>query len=77
MFVGGCSTLKPDQLPDEYTLPPSDAPIWQSLVEIRSDNWFVLLNDGVDYRISDGSNSGKLFHARLPKVHETSDFLYS
>jgi len=55
LFVSGCSTLKPVQLPDEYTLPPSDAPLWQSLVEIRPDNWFVLLNDGksaLDWRLT-------------------------
>jgi putative cardiolipin synthase len=54
LFVSGCSTLKPVQLPDEYTLPPSDAPLWQSLTAIRPDNWFVLLNDGkraLDWRL--------------------------
>ena len=55
MFAGGCSTLKPVQLPDEYTMPPSDLPLWQSLVEIRPENWFVLLNDGksaLDWRLT-------------------------
>ena len=55
LFVGGCSTLKPVQLPDELTPPPSDAPLWQSLEAIRPDNWFVLLNDGrsaLDWRLT-------------------------
>ena len=55
LFVSGCSTLKPVQLPDEYTLPPSDAPLWQSLTAIRPDNWFMLLNDGksaLDWRLT-------------------------
>jgi len=54
LLVSGCSTLKPVQLPVEYTLPPSDAPLWQSLAAIRPDNWFVLLNDGksaLDWRL--------------------------
>jgi putative cardiolipin synthase len=55
LFVSGCSTLKPVELPDEYTLPPSDAPLWQSLAAIRADSWFVLLNDGksaLDWRLT-------------------------
>jgi putative cardiolipin synthase len=55
LLVSGCSTLTPVQLPDEYTLPPSDAPLWQSLAAIRPDNWFVLLNDGksaLDWRLT-------------------------
>ena len=55
LFVSACTTLQPVQLPDEHTSAPSDAPLWQSLAEIRSDNWFVLLNDGksaLDWRIT-------------------------
>lgn len=55
LLVGGCSPLRPVQLPDEYTLPPSDAPLWQSLAAIRPDNWFVPLNDGksaLDWRLT-------------------------
>ena len=54
LFVSACTTLQPVQLPDEHTPDPSDAPLWQSLAEIRSDNWFVLLNDGksaLDWRL--------------------------
>jgi putative cardiolipin synthase len=55
LFVSACANLKPVQLPDEYTLPPSNAPLWQSLESIRPDNWFVLLNDGqsaLDWRLT-------------------------
>ncbi len=55
LSVAGCSVLHPVRLPDEYTLQPSDAPLWQSLVAIRPDNWFVLLNDGksaLDWRLT-------------------------
>jgi len=54
LFVGACTTLQPVQLPDEHTPVPSDAPLWKSLEETRSDNWFVLLNDGknaLDWRL--------------------------
>jgi putative cardiolipin synthase len=46
--------LEPVQLPDEYAPAPSDAPLWHALAQIRSDNWFVLLNDGksaLDWRL--------------------------
>ena len=55
LFVSACTTLKPVQLPDEYTQAPSNAPLWQSLAKISSDNWFVLLNDGknaLDWRLT-------------------------
>jgi len=55
LFISACATLKPVQLPDEYTPAQSEAPLWQSLAAIRSDNWFVLLNDGksaLDWRLT-------------------------
>jgi putative cardiolipin synthase len=55
LFVSGCSTLKPVQLPDEHTPSPSDSPLWESLEEIHADNWLVLLNDGksaLDWRLT-------------------------
>lgn len=55
LFISACTTLKPVQLPDEYTQAPSDAQLWQSIAEIRADNWFVLLNDGknaLDWRLT-------------------------
>lgn len=54
LFVSACTALKPVQLPDEYTPAPSNAALWRKLAEIRSDNWFVLLNDGpnaLDWRL--------------------------
>jgi putative cardiolipin synthase len=55
LFTSACAPLKQVQLPDEHTPAPSDASLWQSLAEIRSDNWFVLLNDGksaLDWRLT-------------------------
>ncbi len=54
MLAGACASLKPVDLPDEYTAAPSDAPLWQSLDEIRTDNWQVLLDNGpaaLDWRL--------------------------
>jgi putative cardiolipin synthase len=48
LLAGACASLEPVDLPDEYTAAPSDAPLWQSLEEIRSDNWNVLLDKGTD-----------------------------
>jgi putative cardiolipin synthase len=42
-------------LPYEHTPAPSDATLWQTLSEIRADNWFILLNDGksaLDWRLT-------------------------
>ena len=55
LFVSSCAPLKPVQLPYEHTPAPSNAPLWQSLSEIRADNWFILLNDGksaLDWRLT-------------------------
>jgi putative cardiolipin synthase len=55
LFVSACTTLQPVQLPDEHTFAPNDPPFWQSLAEIRTDTWFVLLNDGknaLDWRLT-------------------------
>jgi putative cardiolipin synthase len=55
LVVSSCAPLKPVQLPYEHTPTPSNAPLWQSLSEIRSDNWFILLNDGksaLDWRLT-------------------------
>jgi hypothetical protein len=55
LFIGACAPLKPVQLPDEYTSASSEAMLWQRKEAIRSDNWFVLLNDGksaFDWRLT-------------------------
>ncbi len=55
LVLNACSTLKPVVLPDEYTSAPSNAGLWKSLERIRSDNWFVLLNEGqtaLDWRLT-------------------------
>ncbi|PLX57771.1 MAG: phospholipase [Chromatiales bacterium] len=54
VLAGACASLEPVDLPDEYTAAPSDAPLWQSLDEIRTDNWQVLLDSGpaaLDWRL--------------------------
>ncbi len=54
VLAGACASLEPIDLPDEYTAAPSDAPLWQSLDEIRTDNWQVLLDNGpaaLDWRL--------------------------
>ncbi len=54
VLAGACASLEPIDLPDEYTAAPSDAPLWQSLDEIRTDNWHVLLDNGpaaLDWRL--------------------------
>ena len=54
VLAGACASLEPVDLPDEYTAAPSDTPLWQSLDEIRTDNWQVLLDSGpaaLDWRL--------------------------
>ena len=54
VLAGACASLEPVDLPDEYTAAPTDAPLWQSLDEIRTDNWQVLLDSGpaaLDWRL--------------------------
>ncbi len=46
VVLGACATLEPVELPDEYTPPPAETPLWLSLRSIRPDNWLVLLDDG-------------------------------
>ncbi len=54
ILLTACSSLKPLNLPWETTPPPTHAVLWDSMDEIRSDDWFVLLNDGpsaLDWRL--------------------------
>jgi len=48
VLVGGCSTLQPVDLPDEQTPPPSHAALWDQLDADHQDDWFVLLNEGLE-----------------------------
>jgi len=45
-LAGGCSTLQPVDLPDQYTPPPSHAELWKQLDADHEDDWFVPLNHG-------------------------------
>ena len=54
-ILGACVSIKPVDLPEEVTSEPSSASLWQSLENIRSDNWNLLLNDGataLDWRLT-------------------------
>ena len=44
MLVSGCATLEPIALPASYAKPPSDAPLWIRLSEMRTEDWVELLN---------------------------------
>lgn len=46
--LAGCTSLKPVDLPSEYTPPPSIAPIWDSVGAVSAGDRHVLLNDGPD-----------------------------
>lgn len=55
LVLSACSSLSPEKLPAEVASAPADAPIWQSVEAIRSDNWNILLNDGataLDWRLT-------------------------
>lgn len=47
-LASGCSTLKPVDLPDERTPPPSHAALWEQWEADHQNDWFVLLNDGLE-----------------------------
>ena len=46
LAVSGCTTLKPVDLPPEYTPEPARAALWEALDETAPPAWHVLLNDG-------------------------------
>jgi putative cardiolipin synthase len=46
LLVAGCASLKPVELPDEYSLAPAQAELWTQLGALRSDDWLHLLNTG-------------------------------
>lgn len=48
MLVSGCTSLEPVHLPAEYTPAAADAPLWQAVQQVRSDNWQILLDRGFD-----------------------------
>lgn len=54
-LLSGCAGgLQPVKSPVEMTPPPSSAPQWQALAEVRQDDWFHLLNLGseaLDWRL--------------------------
>lgn len=48
LLISGCTALKPVQLPDENTPVAADAAFWQSLEPELDEDWFVLLNRGIN-----------------------------
>jgi putative cardiolipin synthase len=54
-LLAGCAgTMKPADVPPEYTAAPAQAPLWDALGNAMADDWHVLLNDGLtalDWRL--------------------------
>lgn len=46
LLAAGCSSLKPVDLPDEYSSPPAQTALWSKLETVRSDDWLHILNTG-------------------------------
>ena len=54
LLIVGCSSLKPLELPPEYTSPPADTETWNAVGSALAEDWHVLLNDGptaLDWRL--------------------------
>lgn len=50
----GCSSLKPIELPPEYTAPPAHSAIWDATGATSDEGWHALLDDGptaLDWRL--------------------------
>ena len=48
LLATGCARPKTADLPIETELPPSQAPLWSALAAARTDDWFYLLNTGME-----------------------------
>lgn len=54
-LLSACGSLKSVSLPNELALAPASTALWNSLEDIRSDNWSILLNEGetaLDWRLT-------------------------
>ncbi len=47
LFVVSCAQFNPVAQAPEFSLPPSSAPLWQTVDGDGSENWHVLLNEGL------------------------------
>jgi len=50
----GCTSLKPNELPPEYTPAPAHSAVWDTLNTATGEDWHVLLNEGptaLDWRL--------------------------
>ncbi len=48
LLLAACSSLRPVDLPAEYTPAPARASIWEALAADKPGDWYVLLNHGPD-----------------------------
>ena len=48
LVASACTTLDPTDLPPEYTPPPAEAALWDSVTNAQPGNWQVSLNGGLD-----------------------------
>jgi putative cardiolipin synthase len=54
LLAAACSSLRPVDLPPEYTPAPTTAALWTTLSEERQGDWYALLNEGptaLDWRL--------------------------
>lgn len=54
LLATGCTSLKPIELPPEYTPPPAHTMLWDTIDAAMEEDWHVLLNDGpsaLDWRL--------------------------
>jgi putative cardiolipin synthase len=54
VLAAACSSLKPAELPPEYTQSPTGSELWTTLAGERPGDWYALLNDGpgaLDWRL--------------------------
>ncbi len=46
ILIAGCGSLRPIELPSEYSTAPAQTALWREVGNIRDDDWFHLLNTG-------------------------------
>ena len=54
LLLTGCTSLVPQQLPEQVALEPADSSLWRALDQANQGNWFHLLNEGpaaLDWRL--------------------------
>ena len=54
LLLTGCTSLVPQQLPEQVALAPADSSLWSALDQANQGDWFHLLNEGpaaLDWRL--------------------------